>query len=538
MPETTRRPLIEVAKRYGVVACVSGPPRLRRAPDRLARLDRLPRLARLGDAARRRASPPSSTASCRLGRARQAVRRTRPSPRSRAPARPDRGQGGDRRLPLARRARRGGRPGGGGRSPARPRAPAARRTGAARCSRCGRRCAIDKGEGSSSCCATRDCRRACTSGDDSTDLDAFRGLDEARRAGLARYGAARRRARRTRARPRSRPSPLRKTAGFFEEATKSRRKITTYSDGAKTVLHHPEVRNGLGRSTPALERSPSVGEAHAPSHARAAMSMMPVGRAVAGRGTVVNFFHNDRSRRRRRQDDRRRLCDARRLHRLDHHRRYAVLRHVNHVLRRCRLGHTRSVDVVDHQLGIDAGPAHGHDFAGSGRARRDRPAHRGGDLCSVAGLNVVHRAADHVPRQRSNTGADQRSGPGITRGATDERPDARRRPKPRHPSLDSGSTRIDIPRRTAGPGRRERATKNFMGRLRRATSENAGGTMRGRDRRSRPTAGQEKQNVASKAARAGASCWRKWSGTARSIRFRPPTSNHNCRTMTAGHSGG
>ncbi len=29
MPETTRRPLIEVAKRYGVVACVSG----RRASD-------------------------------------------------------------------------------------------------------------------------------------------------------------------------------------------------------------------------------------------------------------------------------------------------------------------------------------------------------------------------------------------------------------------------------------------------------------------------------------------------------------------------
>ena len=68
MPETTRRPLIEVARRYGVVACVSG----RRASD-ARRIVSLGSIAYLGShgsevlQARAR-SRPSSTRSCRRGR--------------------------------------------------------------------------------------------------------------------------------------------------------------------------------------------------------------------------------------------------------------------------------------------------------------------------------------------------------------------------------------------------------------------------------------------------------------------------------------
>jgi trehalose 6-phosphate phosphatase len=69
MPETTRRPLIEVAKRYGVVACVSG----RRASD-ARRVVSLGSIAYLGshgsEMLRPRArSRRSSTASCRPGAA-------------------------------------------------------------------------------------------------------------------------------------------------------------------------------------------------------------------------------------------------------------------------------------------------------------------------------------------------------------------------------------------------------------------------------------------------------------------------------------
>src|SRR5215210_5879073 len=90
------------------------PPRVRRAPCRLARLDRLPGLARVRDPAAglrltrdgpRAAGLDASGAELRPG----ALLRAPPPP-----ARAARGQGGDRRPALARRARRGR---GGGRHP-------------------------------------------------------------------------------------------------------------------------------------------------------------------------------------------------------------------------------------------------------------------------------------------------------------------------------------------------------------------------------------------------------------------------------------
>ena len=120
MPETTRRPLIEVAKRYGVVACVSG----RRASDArrivVARLDRLPRLARLGGAAAGRDRAGARPRAAGLDAAGAGVRPRRVRREAAPAARAAGGQGGDRRLALARRARRGGRAGGDrGRSPKR-----------------------------------------------------------------------------------------------------------------------------------------------------------------------------------------------------------------------------------------------------------------------------------------------------------------------------------------------------------------------------------------------------------------------------------
>ena len=110
MPETTRRPLIEVAKRYRVVACVSG----RRASDarRIVSLGSIAYLGSHGSEVLR----PGSTAP-ELDRELQAwsrrVQKFSPRPLLRAPAPPARpagGQGGDRRPALARRARRGRRP--------------------------------------------------------------------------------------------------------------------------------------------------------------------------------------------------------------------------------------------------------------------------------------------------------------------------------------------------------------------------------------------------------------------------------------------
>ena len=179
MPETTRRPLIEVAKRYGVVACVSG----RRASD-ARRVVSLGSIAYLGSHGSEILHPGSIAPE--MDRELQAwTRRVQNFAReaySRVAAQAARapgGQGGDRGAALARRARRGGgRARASARSPRRRRRPASTRTGAARCSRSGRRCGSTRARGSSSLLRDRELEAALYVGDDTTDIDAFRGLGE------------------------------------------------------------------------------------------------------------------------------------------------------------------------------------------------------------------------------------------------------------------------------------------------------------------------------------------------------------------------
>ena len=196
MPETTRRPLIEVAKRYGVVACVSG----RRASD-ARRIVSLGSIAYLGshgsevlrpgaiaagarpraaglDAARAGRSPTRRSArrcaGCACGsrtrrrspRCTGAACRTRTTP-----------QAGDRAR-SRRRAEEAGFTTHWGRKVLEIRPPVR----------------IDKGAGIVALLRDTDLAAAIYVGDDVTDLDAFRGLTELRREGRLGHARARRRA--------------------------------------------------------------------------------------------------------------------------------------------------------------------------------------------------------------------------------------------------------------------------------------------------------------------------------------------------------
>ena len=156
MPETTRRPLIEVAKRYGIVACVSG----RRASDarRIVSLGSIAYLGSHGSEILR-----AGTIAPELDRELQAWTR-----RVQAFAN-EHFDEGLRRLRVRLEDKeaiaalhwrgvpgRGGGPGARSRtSAARPRTPASSPTGAARCSRSARPCASTRAPGSCGCCATR-----------------------------------------------------------------------------------------------------------------------------------------------------------------------------------------------------------------------------------------------------------------------------------------------------------------------------------------------------------------------------------------------
>ena len=179
MPETTRRPLIEVAERYGVVACVSG----RRASD-ARRIVSLGSIAYVGnhgsEVLRPGAIEPEVDRELAGLDARACTAFARGLRRRAAPpARAARGQGGDRRAALARRARRGGRRGGG------PRGRRARRGGRLH-DALGPQGARDPPAGADRqgrgdrrrCCATPTSTPRSTWATTCTDLDAFRGLRE------------------------------------------------------------------------------------------------------------------------------------------------------------------------------------------------------------------------------------------------------------------------------------------------------------------------------------------------------------------------
>ena len=177
-PEQTRTRLIELAKRYGTVACVSG-----RSAAVARQMVAIGSIAYIGN----------HGSELLRARALEAIRRSRRSPRWAArvrafadradtPAlqqlrRPARGQGRDRRLPLARRPGRGRRAGRGRRrSSWRRTTPAWRPTAAARCSRSARRCRSTRAAGSARCSRSDPPAAALYVGDDSTDVDAFAGL--------------------------------------------------------------------------------------------------------------------------------------------------------------------------------------------------------------------------------------------------------------------------------------------------------------------------------------------------------------------------
>ena len=185
VPEATRTLLIEIAKRYGIVGCVSG-----RRASTARQIVAIGTIAYVGQPRRRAAAPgrdapARSTPELAAWTARvRAFAASAYTERAPATSHPQRGQGRDRGVPLARRARRGGRRRGGRASS--PRAPsrrASRSTGGARCSRCARRSSLDKGLGVAALLRGARSTPRCTSATTRTDLDAFRGLREQVRNG-------------------------------------------------------------------------------------------------------------------------------------------------------------------------------------------------------------------------------------------------------------------------------------------------------------------------------------------------------------------
>ena len=105
VPEATRLRLIELAKRYGLVACVSG-----RAASVARQMVSIGSIAYIGNHGSELLPPGGERGDRRSGgrrvdRSRARVRRSRRHDRAAADARPARGQGRDRRLPLARSPR-------------------------------------------------------------------------------------------------------------------------------------------------------------------------------------------------------------------------------------------------------------------------------------------------------------------------------------------------------------------------------------------------------------------------------------------------
>ena len=178
VPEATRTLLIEIAKRYRLVGCVSG----RRAATarQIVAIGTIAYVGNHGGELLRPAGdqPRGRPRARGVDRARARLRRARAyTRRASAPARAQRGQGRDRRVPLARRARRGGGRGGAcgeiaelaeeegfavhwGRKVLEVRPPVA----------------LDKGLGIATLLRGVPVDAALYVGDDTTDLDAFRGL--------------------------------------------------------------------------------------------------------------------------------------------------------------------------------------------------------------------------------------------------------------------------------------------------------------------------------------------------------------------------
>ena len=172
------RLLGRAARRYGLVACISGPRRRRRPPARGRGRHRLRGLPRRRAARARRGACAHLARVRELGGPRRRLHGRPRRPRAAPAARADRAEGADRRVPLARRARRGRRAdaargrraGGGGRRARLPLGPQGARDPPAGAG----------GQGPGRARAGRAERGAATAlfgGDDATDLDAFAALD-------------------------------------------------------------------------------------------------------------------------------------------------------------------------------------------------------------------------------------------------------------------------------------------------------------------------------------------------------------------------